>query len=157
MASLAAQISLFNAPDPNLGAPLTLAARCHGTASASTTCSTSIHTHTQFNLQGLSDDQSVVMKTTSNGLRTHPSSSVADIVGKRTRREAAHHTLQVLKFDSLSDDSSLYGCPFGYPHTTCSSDGSTTDAVITVEPLNALTFGWSVWIWSRDGPGNRHP
>ncbi|EJD04704.1 uncharacterized protein FOMMEDRAFT_153776 [Fomitiporia mediterranea MF3/22] len=157
MASLAAQISLFNAPDPNLGAPLTLAARCHSTASASTTCSTSIHTRTQFNLQGPSDDQSVVMKTTSNGPRTHPSSSVADAVGKRTRREAAHHTLQVLKFDSLSADSSLYGCPFGYPHTTCSSDGSTADAVITVEPLNALAFWWSVWIWSRDGPGNRHP
>ncbi|EJC97304.1 uncharacterized protein FOMMEDRAFT_164039 [Fomitiporia mediterranea MF3/22] len=61
------------------------------------------------------------------------------------------------KFDSLSADSSLYGCLFGYPHTTCSSDGSTADAVITVEPLNALAFGWSVWIWSRDGPGNRHP
>ncbi|EJD03167.1 uncharacterized protein FOMMEDRAFT_20338 [Fomitiporia mediterranea MF3/22] len=112
MASLAAQISLFNALDPNLGAPLTLAARCHGTASASTTCSTSIHTRTQFNLQGPSDDQSVVMKTTSNGPRTHPSSSIADAVGKRTRQEAAHHTLQVL---------SLYGCPLGYLHTTCSS------------------------------------
>ncbi|EJD05562.1 uncharacterized protein FOMMEDRAFT_17847 [Fomitiporia mediterranea MF3/22] len=112
MALLAAQISLFNALDPNLSAPLTLTVCCHSTASASTTCSTSIHTHTQFNLQGPSDDQSMVMKTTSNGLRTHPSSSVADAVRKRTRQEAAHHTLQVL---------SLYGCPFGYPHTTCSS------------------------------------
>ncbi|EJC98811.1 uncharacterized protein FOMMEDRAFT_161650 [Fomitiporia mediterranea MF3/22] len=34
--------------------------------------------------------------------------------------------------------------------------GSTADAVITVEPLNALAFWWTVWIWSRDGPGNRH-
>ncbi|EJC97370.1 uncharacterized protein FOMMEDRAFT_163722 [Fomitiporia mediterranea MF3/22] len=178
MASLAAQISLFNAPDPNLGAPLTLAARCHGTASASTTCSTSIHTRMQFNLQGPSDDQSVVMKTTSNGPRTHPSSSVADAVGKRTRqRQLIIH----YKYSNLTRSPPIVHCMAARSDirtrraVACAKwrwqtlvilrwvmrcackDGSTTDAVITVEPLNALAFGWSVWIWSRDGPGNRHP
>ncbi|EJD08576.1 uncharacterized protein FOMMEDRAFT_151455 [Fomitiporia mediterranea MF3/22] len=52
------RINSFNTPDLNLHAPLTLAARCRGEASTSTTCSTSqvtrIHNST---LQGLGDDQ----------------------------------------------------------------------------------------------------
>ncbi|EJC99784.1 uncharacterized protein FOMMEDRAFT_160225 [Fomitiporia mediterranea MF3/22] len=48
---------LVHAPDLNLYAPLTLAARCRSAASTSTTHSTSSHTHTQFDSQVPSDDQ----------------------------------------------------------------------------------------------------
>ncbi|EJD05174.1 uncharacterized protein FOMMEDRAFT_154387 [Fomitiporia mediterranea MF3/22] len=69
------QISSFNAPDLNPGAPLTLAAHCHASQPPNSPhkcnldlCNPyNLTIHTQFNLQGLSVDQSMVTKTTSNG------------------------------------------------------------------------------------------
>ncbi|EJC97315.1 uncharacterized protein FOMMEDRAFT_163981 [Fomitiporia mediterranea MF3/22] len=70
----------------NPGDPPTLAAHCRSAASITTTCSTSIHTRSQFNLQGPSDDQNVVTKTTSNGLRMHSSFSNTNPTRRRMRQ-----------------------------------------------------------------------
>ncbi|EJC97313.1 uncharacterized protein FOMMEDRAFT_163988 [Fomitiporia mediterranea MF3/22] len=76
--------STLRISDP--GDPPTLAARCRSTASITTTCSTSIHTRSQFNLQGPSDDQYVVTKTTSNGLRMHSPFSNTNPTRRRMRQ-----------------------------------------------------------------------
>ncbi|EJD05141.1 uncharacterized protein FOMMEDRAFT_154329 [Fomitiporia mediterranea MF3/22] len=74
-ASLAAQISSFNAPDLNPGAPLTLATRRRASQPPNLPhkcnldlCNPyNLTIHTQHNLQGPSGDQGMVTKTTSNG------------------------------------------------------------------------------------------
>ncbi|EJC97377.1 uncharacterized protein FOMMEDRAFT_163684 [Fomitiporia mediterranea MF3/22] len=70
----------------NPGDPPTLAAHCRSAASITTTCSTSIHTRSQFNLQGPSDNQNMVTKTMSNGLRMHSSFSNTNPTRRRMRQ-----------------------------------------------------------------------
>ncbi|EJD00242.1 uncharacterized protein FOMMEDRAFT_159926 [Fomitiporia mediterranea MF3/22] len=109
------------------------------------------HMHTQFNLQGPSDDRSVVTKTTSNGPRTHSSSSIANAVRKRTRRGSSSCTIAIRYMTARSD------IHIQRAVAVLTRTGSTADAVITAEPLDALAFWWPVWIWSRCVPGNRLP
>ncbi|EJC97355.1 uncharacterized protein FOMMEDRAFT_163791 [Fomitiporia mediterranea MF3/22] len=132
--SSAVRISLFNTPDLNLHTPLILAARCRGARS--------------LNHHNLLDLNSHLLAIQLAGTEQRPKHGDEGYV---ERPENAFILFQHKSYSQKNEAEAAggVGC-------AC-KDGSTADAVITVEPLNALTFGWSVWIWSRDGPGNRHP
>ncbi|EJD01442.1 uncharacterized protein FOMMEDRAFT_21811, partial [Fomitiporia mediterranea MF3/22] len=106
-----AQISSFNAPDLNPGAPLTLASHCCSVSISSIHLSThaNANTHTYTFSQSISQPVSQAQQQPLQLVQSYnPHTCVIQLVGTEQRLKRTRHTLES---DSPSAYSLLYGCP----------------------------------------------